>query len=77
MIIQLVREGEGVTLALKVAVDAEAGVVGIPFEEARSLSLSLAWSKKRQLSVANQGFVSFLKQHPPDSPAELVASRNN
>lgn len=64
MIIQLVREGEGVTLALKVAVDAEAGVVGIPFEEAKSLSLSLAWSKKRQLSVANQGFVSFLKQHP-------------
>ena len=61
MIIRLVREGEGVTLALKVAVDAEAGVVGIPFEEPKSLSLSLAWSKKRQLSVANQGFVSFLK----------------
>ncbi|PID46488.1 MAG: LysR family transcriptional regulator [Proteobacteria bacterium] len=61
MIIQLVREGEGVTLALKVAADAEAGVVGIPFEDPESLSLSLAWSKKRQLSVANLGFVSFLR----------------
>ena len=61
MIIRLVREGEGVTLALKVAVDAEDGVVGVPFEKAESLSLSLAWSKKRQLSVANQGFVSFLR----------------
>ena len=62
MIIRLVREGEGVTLALKVAVDAEDGVVGIPFERAESLSLSLAWSKKRQLSVANQAFVDFLRE---------------
>lgn len=63
MIIRLVREGEGVTLALKVAVDAEAGVIGIPFRETKNLSLSLAWPKKRQLSVANQGFVSFLKDN--------------
>jgi len=60
MIIQLVREGEGVSLALKVAVDAEADIVGIPFETPKFLSLSMAWSKKRQLSVANQAFVSFL-----------------
>ncbi|WP_181389700.1 LysR family transcriptional regulator [Leucothrix pacifica] len=67
MIIQLVRAGEGVTLALQVAVDAEPGVVGVPFDTPQQLSLSLAWSKKRQLSVANQEFVSFLKQKsPPD-----------
>jgi len=67
MIIQLVRAGEGVTLALQVAVDAEPGVVGVPFDTPQQLSLSLAWSKKRQLSVANQGFVSFLKKKsPPD-----------
>lgn len=77
MIIQLVREGEGVTLALKVAVDAEPGVVGIPFEKARTLSLSMAWSKKRQLSVANQGFVSFLKQQPPNAIAEPITPRKN
>ena len=61
MIIQLVREGEGVTLGLKITADSEAGIVGIPFEQRKMLSLSMAWPKKRQLSVANQAFIAFLQ----------------
>lgn len=61
MIIQLVRAGEGVTLGLQITADSEPGIIGIPFEQCKALSLSMAWPKKRQLSVANQAFISFLE----------------
>lgn len=61
MIIQLVRAGESVTLGLQITADSEAGIVGIPFEQAKVLSLSMAWPKKRQLSLANQAFIAFLQ----------------
>jgi len=60
MIIQLVRSGEGVTLGLQITANSEAGIVGIPFEQPKILSLSMAWPKKRKLSVANQAFIRFL-----------------
>jgi DNA-binding transcriptional LysR family regulator len=63
MIIQLVRAGEGVTLGLNITADSESGIVGIPFEQQKVLSLSMAWPKKRQLSVANQAFISFMQNH--------------
>jgi len=59
MIIQLVRSGEGVTLGLKITADSEPGIIGIPFEQAKVLSLSMAWPKKRDLSLANQSFIKF------------------
>ena len=62
MIIQLVRSGEGVTLGLKITAESEPGIIGIPFEQAKELSLSMAWPKKRQLSLANQSFITFLKK---------------
>ena len=62
MIIQLVRTGEGVTLGLRITAESESGIVGIPFEKEKILSLSMAWPRKRQLSVANQAFISFLKK---------------
>jgi DNA-binding transcriptional LysR family regulator len=61
MIIQLVRAGEGVSLGLKISAESENGIVGIPFEQAKVLSLSMAWPRKRQLSLANQAFISFLR----------------
>ncbi len=60
MILQLVKAGEGVTVGLQITADSESGIVGIPFEQAKTLSLSMAWPKKRQLSLANQAFISFL-----------------
>ena len=60
MIIQLVRAGEGVALGLKITAESENGIVGIPFQQGKVLSLSMAWPKKRQLSVANQAFINFL-----------------
>ena len=61
MIIQLVRAGEGVALGLSITAESESGIIGIPFEQGKVLSLSMAWPKKRQLSVANKAFISFLK----------------
>ena len=61
MMIQLVKAGEGVTLGLQITADSEPGIIGIPFEQARVLPLSMAWPKKRQLSVANQAFIDFLR----------------
>ena len=60
MIIQLVKAGEGVTLGLKITADSEDGIVGIPFEDSKTLSLRMAWPKKRQLSLANRAFIDFL-----------------
>ncbi len=62
MIIQLVRAGEGVTLGLKITAESEPGIIGIPFKNAKELSLSMAWPRKRQLSLANQSFIKFLKK---------------
>ena len=60
MIIQLVRSGEGVALGLKITADSEPGIIGIPFEQPKVLSLSIAWPRKRDLSLANQSFIEFL-----------------
>lgn len=61
MIIQLVRSGEGVTLGLKITADSEPGIIGIPFEHEKVLSLSMAWPRKRKLSLANHAFIDFLE----------------
>ena len=60
IIMQLVRAGEGVSLSLKVAADAEPGVVGIPFKKPQYLNLGMGWMRDGYLSLANQAFLDFL-----------------
>ena len=60
IIMQLVRAGEGVSLSLKMAADAEPGVVGVPFADPQFLDLGMGWTKEGYLSLANRAFLEFL-----------------
>jgi DNA-binding transcriptional LysR family regulator len=62
MIITMVKQNFGVALGLQVMADAEAGIVGIPFQHPKKLPLVIACRKAQRLSLANQAFLDFLAQ---------------
>lgn len=63
MILALVRQQQGVTLALDLLTKQSDDLVGIPFTQPHRLRLGMGWSADRPLSVANQAFLDHLKTH--------------
>lgn len=63
MIIGLVRDCKGATIALRSAAQREPGLVPVPFERSIFLSLGMAWKRNGHLSLANRAFLEFLQQH--------------
>lgn len=69
LIMELVREGEGLSIGLRSAALAEPGIVGIPFSDPMSLRLGMAWKRNLRLSIANRAFIDFLREECAPSRA--------
>lgn len=61
IILALVRQQQGVTLALDLLTQQSDDLVGIPFSQPYRLRLGMGWLADRPLSVANQAFLDYLK----------------
>ncbi len=62
MILNIIKHEFAITSLLKMVVENETGVVGIPFERPVTFNLSLAWRKEGYLSIADRAFISFIKE---------------
>lgn len=58
----LVRARFGIASFLKIVIDEDKDLVGIPFAPPIHLDLSLAWRKDALLSKANRLFLDFMQQ---------------
>ncbi|WP_136680507.1 LysR family transcriptional regulator [Neptunomonas sp. XY-337] len=63
LIKSIVKQGFGISTLLGMAVDDDQDLVALPFAEPVILDLSLAWSRDRHLSIANQTFLDFVLEH--------------
>ncbi len=60
LLIRMVKQGLGTTVGLKVMVEQEPGLVGVPLSPRTELQMSLAKRRGRTISRANQAFFDWL-----------------
>lgn len=63
LIKSIVKQGFGISTLLGMAVEDDQDLVALPFADPVILDLSLAWSRDRHLSIANQTFLDFVLEH--------------
>jgi len=63
LLIRSVKEGMGTTIGLKMMATQESGLTGIAFRPRQYLKMALAKRKGQALSLANQAFFDWVKEH--------------
>ncbi|EAR56649.1 putative transcriptional regulator, LysR family protein [Photobacterium sp. SKA34] len=63
MIFKIVRQDFAITTLLEMVTEYEPKLIPIPFEEPILLDIVMAWRKTGYLSIADQAFIDYVKQH--------------
>lgn len=59
LLVNMVKQGLGTTVGLKVMADQEPGITGVPLSPRTQISMSLAKRRGRHISRANQAFLDW------------------